>query len=283
MRRFTLLLLGAPLGGTDRGAAQETVEARGVTSVVKVEEVNFGHLHELNGKILQRLGFLQPGKMLGDQLGWPEAWVPEPDRRLFFIIDLRDRRRPCAVLLVCDPGRQAHQLFALKRIKGRFGRQEYQFICPHTGRQSTAISPIQRASFSVRRNPFHQSKRSMTIPSLPNSDRRSSFTEPRFSGLFLCPSQSLSCGLIQGWRMPDKPEQKARREIDADLKAAGWIVQNLEDLEVTAGRGIAVRILPLRPASSTLGLVGGLIWGTKPCALPARRSMGAPIMVWLEV
>ena len=95
---------------------------------------------QINMGILQRLGFLQPGKMLGDQLGWPEAWVPEPDRRLFFIIDLRDRRHPCAVLLVCDPGRQAHQLFALKRIKGRFGRQEYQFICPHTGRQSTAIS-----------------------------------------------------------------------------------------------------------------------------------------------
>src|SRR5258708_14220315 len=35
-------------------------------------------------------------KMLGDQLGWSEAWVPEPGRRLFFIIDLRDRRRPCA-------------------------------------------------------------------------------------------------------------------------------------------------------------------------------------------
>jgi hypothetical protein len=94
---------------------------------------------QVNIGILQRLGFVQTGKMLGDQLGWSEAWVPEPGRRLFFIIDLRDRRRPCAVLLVCDPGRQAHQLFALKRIKGRFGRQEYCFICPHTGRQSTVL------------------------------------------------------------------------------------------------------------------------------------------------
>jgi hypothetical protein len=51
--------------------------------------------------------------------------------------------------------------------------------------------------------------------------------------------QRIAAGLIEGWRMPDKPEQKARRETDADLKAAGWIVQNLEDLEVTAGRGIA--------------------------------------------
>src|SRR5258706_8444480 len=94
---------------------------------------------QVNIGILQRLGFVLTGKMLGDQLGWSEAWVPEPGRRLFFIIDLRDRRRPCAVLLVCDPGPQAHQLFALKRIKGRFGRQEYCFICPHTGRQSTVI------------------------------------------------------------------------------------------------------------------------------------------------
>jgi len=94
---------------------------------------------QVNIGILQRLGFVQTGKMLGDQLGWSEAWIPEPGRRLFFIIDLRDRRRPCAVLLVCDPGRQAHQLFALKRIIGRFGRQEYCFICPHTGRQSTVI------------------------------------------------------------------------------------------------------------------------------------------------
>ena len=31
MRHFTLLLLVALLGGTDRGAAQETVETRGVT------------------------------------------------------------------------------------------------------------------------------------------------------------------------------------------------------------------------------------------------------------
>ena len=116
---------------------------------------------QVNIGILQRLGFVQTGKMLGDQLGWSEAWVPEPGRRLFFIIDLRDRRRPCAVLLVCDPGRQAHQLFALKRIKGRFGRQEYCFICPHTGRQSTVIF-YSGASFSVRRDPSTYSPAAFT-------------------------------------------------------------------------------------------------------------------------
>jgi hypothetical protein len=90
--------------------------------------------------ILQRMGLVQPGKMLGGQLGWSEAWIPEPKRRLFFIIGLRDRKRPCAVFVVCDPERQAHQMFALKRTKGRFGRQEYRFICPNTARQSTTIS-----------------------------------------------------------------------------------------------------------------------------------------------
>jgi hypothetical protein len=90
--------------------------------------------------ILQRMDLVQPNKMLGGQLGWPEAWIPEPNRRLFFIIDLRNRKRPCAVFVICDPERQAHQLFALKRMKGRFGRQEYQFICPNTGRQSTTVS-----------------------------------------------------------------------------------------------------------------------------------------------
>lgn len=41
--------------------------------------------------------------------------------------------------------------------------------------------------------------------------------------------------------MPETPEQKARRDIDADLTAAGWLVQSLDDLDLTAGRGIAVR------------------------------------------
>src|SRR5512133_37551 len=54
MRRFTLLLLIGLLGGTDRVAAQETVETRGITSVVKMDEVIFGHLTELNGKFKLR-------------------------------------------------------------------------------------------------------------------------------------------------------------------------------------------------------------------------------------
>src|SRR5258708_23792708 len=103
--------------------------------------------------------------MLGDQLGWSEAWVPEPGRRLFFIIDLRDRRRPCAVLLVCDPGRQAHQLFALKRIKGRLGVRNTALFA-HTPGVRAPLSSTQMASFSVRRDP---SSPSICFPLCPQT------------------------------------------------------------------------------------------------------------------
>ncbi len=46
--------------------------------------------------------------------------------------------------------------------------------------------------------------------------------------------------------MPESPEQKARREIDADLTAAGWLVQDRNELDLTAGRGIAVREFPMK-------------------------------------
>ncbi len=46
--------------------------------------------------------------------------------------------------------------------------------------------------------------------------------------------------------MPDTSEQKARREIDAALSAAGWTVQDREQLDLTVGRGIAVREFPMK-------------------------------------
>jgi type I restriction enzyme R subunit len=41
--------------------------------------------------------------------------------------------------------------------------------------------------------------------------------------------------------MPESPEQLARHLIDAPLIEAGWIVQDRDDIDLTAGRGIAVR------------------------------------------
>ncbi|HET7389188.1 MAG TPA: hypothetical protein VFJ51_00070 [Nitrososphaeraceae archaeon] len=43
-----------------------------------------------------------------------------------------------------------------------------------------------------------------------------------------------------------KPEQKARDQIDLLLEAAGWQVQDIEQLNLGASRGIAVREFPLR-------------------------------------
>jgi quercetin dioxygenase-like cupin family protein len=67
MMRFTLLVFVALLGGAARLAAQETVEARGITSAVKLDEVLFGHLTELNGKFkLRATEFtFAPGAYLG--------------------------------------------------------------------------------------------------------------------------------------------------------------------------------------------------------------------------
>src|SRR5437773_5665789 len=46
--------------------------------------------------------------------------------------------------------------------------------------------------------------------------------------------------------MSEPPEQRAGREIDAVQKPAGWLVQDRGDLDLTAGRGIAVREFPMK-------------------------------------
>jgi quercetin dioxygenase-like cupin family protein len=67
MIRLTLLCMIVLLGGVDRLAAQEKVEVRGVTSEVKIEEVTFGHLTELNDKFKMRATefVLEPGAFIG--------------------------------------------------------------------------------------------------------------------------------------------------------------------------------------------------------------------------
>lgn len=59
------------------------------------------------------------------------------------------------------------------------------------------------------------------------------------------------------------PEQQARVEIDAQLVAAGWLVQNHIDMELSAGNGIAVREFPTAtgPADYVL-YVGEKVVGT---------------------
>ena len=47
--------------------------------------------------------------------------------------------------------------------------------------------------------------------------------------------------------MTATPEQRARRAIDVNLEAAGWLVQDLDDLDLSAGRGVAAREFPMKP------------------------------------
>ena len=43
------------------------------------------------------------------------------------------------------------------------------------------------------------------------------------------------------------PEARARRDIDAELTAAGWVVQDYKGIALGAGRGVAVRESPMAP------------------------------------
>src|SRR4051812_38037489 len=46
--------------------------------------------------------------------------------------------------------------------------------------------------------------------------------------------------------MSDKPEQQARRNVDSALATAGWLVQDRKHVNITAGRGVAIREFQLR-------------------------------------
>ena len=45
-----------------------------------------------------------------------------------------------------------------------------------------------------------------------------------------------------------KPEEEARKKIDALLEKAGWLIQDYKDLNLGAGSGVAVREFPLKGA-----------------------------------
>lgn len=45
---------------------------------------------------------------------------------------------------------------------------------------------------------------------------------------------------------PGTPEARARENIDKQLTTAGWIVQDREDANISAGRGVAIREFPLK-------------------------------------
>ncbi len=89
--------------------------------------------------------------------------------------------------------------------------------------------------------------------------------------------------------MTDTPEGQARRSIDANLEAAGWLVQGRQDLDLSAGRGVAVAEFPLKQGFGTadymlyvdrmaVGVVeakaAGTLTGVEPQSL--KYSQGMP-------
>ena len=70
---------------------------------------------------------------------------------------------------------------------------------------------------------------------------------------------------------PLTPEQKARQEIDAALAAAGWKVQDEEDMNLSAGSGVAVREFPM---ASGYGFADYLLFvdGRPVGALEAKKK-----------
>jgi type I restriction enzyme R subunit len=73
---------------------------------------------------------------------------------------------------------------------------------------------------------------------------------------------------------PANPEQRARREIDAALVAAGWAVQSRDEINLAASRGVAIRefILPGYGTADYLLFVDGKAVG----ALEAKK-LGFPL------
>jgi quercetin dioxygenase-like cupin family protein len=67
MKRLTLLVLVALLGGAGRVTAQDHVEMRGLSAAIKLEEVVYGHMTEINGKFKMRATEVTfaPGGFLG--------------------------------------------------------------------------------------------------------------------------------------------------------------------------------------------------------------------------
>ena len=48
------------------------------------------------------------------------------------------------------------------------------------------------------------------------------------------------------------PEAKARQQIDQKLEQAGWVIQDLKQLNLAAGTGVAVREYPTDSGPATM-------------------------------
>lgn len=86
------------------------------------------------------------------------------------------------------------------------------------------------------------------------------------------------------------PEQTARQSIDALLSGAGWVVQSLDELNLSAGRGVAVREMQSQggPAdyillvdSKALGVVEAKKVGTTLSAVAEQSERYTNARKWI--
>lgn len=100
-------------------------------------------------RLLQRLGYLKPGLILGAQICWPEQWVGIRQRKLFFLLDLREPTKPCAIFLNQYKDKLENNFFWLHRSRGKFGRDEYSLVAPHTGRLGRVVRFSVKSGFEL--------------------------------------------------------------------------------------------------------------------------------------
>lgn len=55
------------------------------------------------------------------------------------------------------------------------------------------------------------------------------------------------------------PEDKARQEIDRQLAACGWLVQDHKAMNIMAGPGVAVREFPLKAGFADSGRIAPVV------------------------
>jgi type I restriction enzyme R subunit len=70
-----------------------------------------------------------------------------------------------------------------------------------------------------------------------------------------------------------KPEEKARRDINEQLEAIGWVVQSREAANLGAARGVAVGEFPL-----TTGFANYMLFVDKrPIGVIEAKAVGTPL------
>ena len=76
------------------------------------------------------------------------------------------------------------------------------------------------------------------------------------------------------------PEEKARQEIDRQLVACGWIVQDHKSMNIMVGPGVAVREFPLKTGfADCLLYVDGKVIGTIEAKPEGHTLTGVNIRV----